>query len=456
MRNVLRSSGVFICAALLCSLVGAQRSAPRRPGGKPSPQPIQVLDENGLRLGITITSFPITTAVVGESYQYQVVVTDNCSGTQIYGYVLVAGPSGLSLNAGTGLMSWVPLPGDVGFHDVAVRITTSGGSLCPSSPRDVQSFRIEVVQPPSDPADDPSPPDPTGSFFDETSFLWDGSSGIQTGVAPTTIDPDRVAVLRGFAFDRDSGLPLSGVRMTILDHPEFGETLTRVDGGFDMAVNGGVALTISYLRGGFLESQRTTDVPVNTYVCIDDVFLVVLDENVSEVLLGQNPGVEVAQGSVESDADGTRQGTVIFPSGISAELESEGGTAPVIRINVRVTEYSVGTNGDESLPGSLPEGMGYTYVAELSADEVAEADASRIQFSSAFPMYVENFLGFDVGTKVSAAFYDPELGVWVPSPLAGAHTGPDRPLHGLDLCPARGDDRRHRDGSRSGRAALRR
>ena len=70
---------------------------------------------------------------------------------------------------------------------------------------------------------------------------------IQTGVAANTIKPERVAVLRGKVLDR-SGQPLSGVTVTVLNHPELGQTKSRTDGLFDLAVNGGGLLTIKHAR----------------------------------------------------------------------------------------------------------------------------------------------------------------------------------------------------------------
>ena len=70
-----------------------------------------------------------------------------------------------------------------------------------------------------------------------TEFLYSGADPVQTGVAPGTIEPVQVAVLRGKVSD-SSGAPLSGVIITVLNHPEFGQTLSRTDGMFDLAVNG--------------------------------------------------------------------------------------------------------------------------------------------------------------------------------------------------------------------------
>jgi hypothetical protein len=57
--------------------------------------------------------------------------------------------------------------------------------------------------------------------------------------------------MRGKVLDKISA-PLPGVTITVLNHPEFGQTLSRTDGMFDLAVNGGGALTLTFAKAGFL------------------------------------------------------------------------------------------------------------------------------------------------------------------------------------------------------------
>ena len=102
------------------------------------------------------------------------------------------------------------------------------------------------------------------------------------GVAPGTIDPPRAAVLRGQVLDRD-GAPLPGVTITILGHPEFGQTLSRADGMFDLAVNGGGLLTVNYAKAGFLPAQRQVEVPWQDYAWLPDVVLIPLDSQVTTI-----------------------------------------------------------------------------------------------------------------------------------------------------------------------------
>jgi len=75
-------------------------------------------------------------------------------------------------------------------------------------------------------------------FSNATAFLYEGSNPPQTGVAPGTMQARRVAVAHGRVLDR-AGASLSGVKVTVLNHPEWGQTLTRADGAYEFAVNGG-------------------------------------------------------------------------------------------------------------------------------------------------------------------------------------------------------------------------
>src|SRR6266545_3294656 len=142
--------------------------------------------------------------------------------------------------------------------------------------------------------------DPTGvtTFVDATAFLYSGTSPIQTGVAPGTIAAQRVAVLRGKVLMRD-GSVLPGATVRILNHPEFGQTLSRADGMYDLAVNGGGSLILVYEKSGFLAAQRRVEVPWRDFLAVEDVALVGLDPEVTAIDFGEP--VEVARGSSVTD-----------------------------------------------------------------------------------------------------------------------------------------------------------
>ncbi|MCU7907003.1 MAG: hypothetical protein KZQ76_14420 [Candidatus Thiodiazotropha sp. (ex Epidulcina cf. delphinae)] len=271
---------------------------------------------------------------------------------------------------------------------------------------------------PPDPARLAPPLSPSApvTLYAAGAFLYSGSPPIQTGVDPATISKQRVAVIRGQVRDRNNH-PLPGVTITIKNHPEFGQILSRRDGMLDMAVNGGGLLTINYEKAGYLPVQRKVDAPWQDYVWADDIVMIRLDEQVTTIDLSDPAApMQVAQGSPVTDEDGARQATVLFPSGTTATMTlPDGSTQPLTTLSVRATEYSVGENGPQAMPAPLPPASGYTYAVELSVDEAIAAGAKRVDFNAPLPLYVDNFLGFPVGEPVPVGYYDFDKTAWVPA-----------------------------------------
>src|SRR6185312_8835868 len=103
-----------------------------------------------------------------------------------------------------------------------LRLIASDSALSSSDDVTVTVNPAALVLPP-DPVSVASPVDRTvvTTVFKATEFLYSGTNPIQTGVAAGTITPIRAAGLRGNVITRD-GQPLSGVRISILGHPELG------------------------------------------------------------------------------------------------------------------------------------------------------------------------------------------------------------------------------------------
>ncbi|MFO7287793.1 MAG: PKD domain-containing protein, partial [Gammaproteobacteria bacterium] len=285
-----------------------------------------------------------------------------------------------------------------------------------SDPLDSSSTPLNL--PPPDPAAIAPPADLTtiASLYQRAAFLYEGSTPIQTGVGENVIDPQRAAVIRGRVLRRN-GRPLPNVVITIKDHPELGQTRSRADGMFDLVVNGGGPLVVEYRAQGFLPSQRRVEVEWQSWAHVPDVVLIPLDSATTEVDLESLVAPVVASGSVEVDADGQRQARVVFKPGTTAEmLMPNGDRVPLTTLTVRATEFTVGDNGPEAMPGELPLMTGYTYAVELSVDEALEAGAYGVEFDQPVPFYVDNFLGFPVGTAVPLGYYDYGVAQWIGAP----------------------------------------
>ena len=291
----------------------------------------------------------------------------------------------------------------------------AGASAAPGSAVNivVSTGPEELPPDPSEVAPSVDPTVPT-SLFEETKFLYTGTNPIQTGVSQGVISSRRAAVLRGRVISRD-GSPLSGAAVTIAGHSEYGQTLTRADGMFDLVVNGGGTITVVYTKDGYLTAYRSLDVPWRDFVHVSDVALIARDTQVTAVDLTSSDPVQVARGSVANDSDGDRQATLFFFQGTSAQMVMpDGSSSPVSTLNVRATEYTVGPNGPAAMPAELPPTSGYTYAVELSIDEAIAAGAQQVTFSQPVSFYVENFIHMPVGTKVPTAYYDADRAAWVP------------------------------------------
>jgi hypothetical protein len=151
---------------------------------------------------------------------------------------------------------------------------------------------------------------------------------------------------------------------------------------------------------------------VQTFLGQEDVVLIPEDPNVATIDFSQP--TQVARGSVQSDESGTRQQVLVFKQGTQASMTLPDGTVqPLGTIHVRATEYTVGTSGAAAMGGTLPGNSGYTYAVEFSVDEARAAGATAVNFSQPVASYVDNFLGFAVGTKVPSGYYDPKNGRWL-------------------------------------------
>jgi PKD repeat protein/streptogramin lyase len=282
-----------------------------------------------------------------------------------------------------------------------------------------QSFTALPQTVPPDPSTVAPPIDRTiaSTHAATTSFLYTGSQLTQKEMLPGVIDPQRATVLHGKVIDH-TGAPLVGVTVTVLHHLEFGHALTRADGMFDLATNGGGMLTVSYTKDGYLPAQRQVQAPWQDYVGLEDLVLLSQDSKVTAVDLSVN-SPHLAQGSLVTEPDGTlpRQATLFFSQGTQAEFMLADGSTQVVndQLHVRTTEYSIGEKGPQAMPAKLPPSIGYTYAVEISADEALASGVETTRFNPPLMHYVENFLHFPVGTPVPVGYYDKVKATWMPA-----------------------------------------
>lgn len=93
---------------------------------------------NGMGSPPTITSTPPTTAAPGSLYSYAVKATDPDG--DVISFSLTLAPAGMTIDAATGVISWMPGSAQIGANAVTVRVTDSHGLAA------TQSFSVAVVQ----------------------------------------------------------------------------------------------------------------------------------------------------------------------------------------------------------------------------------------------------------------------------------------------------------------------
>ncbi|KAG7241772.1 hypothetical protein INR49_024742, partial [Caranx melampygus] len=118
-----------------------------------------------------------------------------------------------------------------------------------------------------------APPSPTSththSFYRRIRFLL-GKAATHTLPGDVPFDTSRVAVIRGSVVLQD-GSPLVGVNITFPQHPEYGYTISRQDGSFDLVTLGAMSVTLMFQRPPFLPQTRTIWTPNNNFLVLDQV-----------------------------------------------------------------------------------------------------------------------------------------------------------------------------------------
>ncbi|XP_014067420.2 teneurin-3 isoform X7 [Salmo salar] len=115
-------------------------------------------------------------------------------------------------------------------------------------------------------------------FYERISFLvGHGGSHVIPGDNP--FNSSLVSIIRGQVLTGD-GTPLIGVNVSFRDYPEYGYTVTRQDGMFDLLANGGASLTLSLKRDPFPTLHRTVWLPWKVFHVMDTVMMTRENNNI--------------------------------------------------------------------------------------------------------------------------------------------------------------------------------
>jgi hypothetical protein len=89
----------------------------------------------------TITSTPLTSAIQGELYSYDVEASDPSPGDTLI-YSLFLAPSGMSIDPASGLIQWTPDGGQIGDNSITVQVRDNASLM------DSQSFTVTITDVP--------------------------------------------------------------------------------------------------------------------------------------------------------------------------------------------------------------------------------------------------------------------------------------------------------------------
>ena len=246
------------------------------------------------------------------------------------------------------------------------------------------------------------------SNIDVTDFANNYKDLIPPNATKTQYDKERFAMINGLVVDEDSN-PLSGVKVVIYNHPEYGSVTTKDNGSFVIPVEGGLKLTLRYTKDGYSTVDRELEVKVQEWNTLPKVMMLQEDSKVTQIDLNSSK-IQVHISSPTVDDRGERKATLVFDGVSKATVRSSDGTVRELRnFSVRATEFKT----PESMPGELPKTSAYTYCVDMKVDGIS--DNERVDFDAPVVVYVENFLGFDVGEIVPSGYYDRKQGKWVGS-----------------------------------------
>jgi RHS repeat-associated protein len=219
-------------------------------------------------------------------------------------------------------------------------------------------------------------------------------------------DEERFSLITGLV-ENINGAPISDVKVTIFNHPEYGSVLTDSTGRYTIPVEGEGSMNVNLEKFGLIPLHRKVEVLWNDIAVADKAVMIARDTVSTQVVFNGDPGTTYTHRSTPIvDEYGSRTLTMVISGDNHAyTFNSSGNQVFFPVINVRGTEFPT----PESMPAQLPPTSAFTWCAEVEADE-----AEDLYFEKAIDIYVENFLGFDVGYEIPVGFYERDLAAWVP------------------------------------------
>lgn len=245
------------------------------------------------------------------------------------------------------------------------------------------------------------------TFATQVAPLHSGEKPSQGKLRWDAIAPNLVSVARGQVLSENGSAGVSCVRVSVVEQPEVGATLTDSDGNYAIAFNGGGQATLRIESAGSIPVDRTISSRLNETIRVPPSRL--LPFGTSTTVSSAASGITVASGASEVDADGARRARLFFKPGTTASVAGE--TSARTSFDVQVKEVTNRTTHQrDGMPASLPKASAFTYAVNLS---IKGAENRGVTFNKPVPFYVEDFLGMPTGEAVPVGYYDAAQRRWI-------------------------------------------
>lgn len=187
------------------------------------------------------------------------------------------------------------------------------------------------------------------------------------------LNGSRVSVIRGRVVTPDSN-GLTGIRISVATDPQFGFTLTRPDGWFDILVNGGSMVTLQFQRSPFHPIKRTVLVAWNEIVVIQTPIIMAAGSDADHLYS--------LTGSASSAADSFLSSMIIAPDPFLYVHSASGGITSHQRLSSLLHAFQERINGSFGSSSSSPGVVCFDHNYEKMRPRILDTLSSSIPHSN--------------------------------------------------------------------------
>ncbi|XP_019901680.3 teneurin-3 isoform X3 [Esox lucius] len=178
-------------------------------------------------------------------------------------------------------------------------------------------------------------------FYEHVSFLV-GPGGCHVIPGDNPFNSSLASVVRGQVLTGDA-TPLIGVNVSFRDNPEYGYTITRQDGMFDLLANGGAALTLRLERAPFPIMHRTVWLPWNVFHVMETIVMKREDNDIPSCYLSglQRPSPVILASPLSTFYRSSPEDSPVIPETqvLNEEVAIPGSDLNLVYLSSRTSGY---------------------------------------------------------------------------------------------------------------------